>query len=65
MFTKSYYLFFLDDIFGEGSSDKIFENKYSLMKCAKVYAMVKDEWKKQLNTFSEIASKYSPERLER
>lgn len=56
---------FLDDIFGEGISDKIFKKKYSLMECAKIYAMVIDEAKSQFNSFSDIAKKYSPERLDR
>lgn len=56
---------FLDYVFGEGTSEENIEHKNSLRECIKVYEDVFKERDRQLNNFSEIANKYSPERVQR
>jgi hypothetical protein len=56
---------FLDYVFGEGTSDENIKHKNSLRECIKVYEDVFKEKERQLNNLSEIANKYSPERVQR
>ena len=54
---------FLDYVFGEGTSKKIFGDKNSLRDCIKAYEDIFKERDRQLNNLHEVMSKYSPDRL--
>ena len=56
---------FLDYVFGEGTSEKIFGNKDSLRDCLKAFEDIINERNRQLNNFKEVVNKYSPDRLKR
>ena len=56
---------FLDYVFGDGTSEKLFGNKNSLMECLKVYEDIIKERDRQLNNFKEVVDRYSPDRLKR
>ena len=54
---------FLDYVFGEGTSEKIFNGKDSLRDCTKAYEDIFKERDRQLNNLKEVMAKYSPDRL--
>ena len=56
---------FLDYVFGEGTSTKVFGDKNSLGDCIKAFEDIMNERNKQLNGINEIVNKYSPDRLKR
>ena len=56
---------FLDYVLGEGTSEKLFGEQNSLMKCLKAFEDIIEERNKQLENFKTIVNKYSPDRLER
>lgn len=56
---------FLDYVFGENISEKVFGNKDSLRDCLKAYEDIINERNRQLNNLNEIVEKYSPERVQR
>lgn len=56
---------FLDYVFGENISEKVFGNKDSLRDCLKAYEDIINERNRQLNNLDKIVEKYSPERVQR
>ena len=54
---------FLDCVFGDGTSEKLFGNKNSLRDCIKAYEDIFKERDRQLNNLAEVMNKYSPDRL--
>lgn len=56
---------FLDYVLGEGTSEKVFGEQNSLIKCLKAFEDIIEERNKQLENFKSIVNKYSPDRLER
>ena len=56
---------FLDYVFGEGISKKIFGEKDSLRQCLQAFEDIIEERNRQLNNFSDTIAKYSPDRLKR
>ena len=56
---------FLDDVLGEGSSEKLFGSKNSLSLCIKVYQDLINERNRQYENMQKIIDEYSPDRLER
>lgn len=56
---------FIDYVFGDGTSEKIFGNKNSLKMCVEIFEDIFKERDKQLNNINQKISLYSPERLQR
>jgi len=56
---------FIDYVFGDGTSEKIFGNKSSLKMCIEIFEDIFNERDKQLKSFNQKVSLYSPERLQR
>lgn len=56
---------FIDDVFGAGTSEQIFEGRNSLMECLQVYEDIINEKQKQNNILENAINKYSPDRLKR
>jgi len=56
---------FLDYVFGDGTSEKIFGNKNSLRNCLKAYEDIINERNRQLNNLKDVVDKYSPDRVQR
>jgi hypothetical protein len=56
---------FLDYVFGEGTSQKLFGDKNSLKECLKAFEDIINERNRQLENFKEVVNKYSPERLKK
>ena len=56
---------FLDNVLGEGTSEKIFGNKDSLNLCLDVYDEIIKTYQEQYKTYYERINKYSPDRLQR
>lgn len=56
---------FLDYVFGDNISEKIFGNKNSLRDCLKAYEDIINERNRQLNNLDKIVEMYSPERVQR
>lgn len=56
---------FLDYVFGEGTSQKIFKGKDSLNLCLKAYEDVIEARDKQYNELNDRINAYSPDRLKR
>lgn len=56
---------FLDYVFGEGTSEECFGEKDSLQLCLQVFEDIIKRKEKQTKEFNELASKYSPQRVER
>lgn len=56
---------FIDYVFGDGTSEKIFGNKNSLKMCVEIFEDIFNERDKQLNSLNQKVSLYSPERLQR
>ena len=56
---------FFDNVFGEGTSEKIFGNKDSLMECINAYEDTMNAYQEQYKEYYDRVSKYSPDRLER
>jgi hypothetical protein len=56
---------FFDNVFGEGTSEKIFGNKNSLMECANAYEDTMNAYQEQYKEYYEKVNQYSPDRLER
>jgi len=59
---------FIDYVFGEGSSEKAFKNKYSLKEHIEALEDIFNEYEKQINNLNDKYNKfsiYSPERLQR
>ena len=56
---------FFDYVFGDGTSKKIFGEKNSLKMCIEAFEDILEERQKQMKTFNEKISLYSPERLNR
>jgi len=54
---------FFDEAFGEGTSEKIFGNKYSLNMCISAFQQIIEAKLAQQDELDKIISKYSPERL--
>lgn len=56
---------FIDYVFGEGTSKEWFGEKDSLHLILQAFTDVINERDKQMNSINELASKYSPERVQR
>lgn len=56
---------FFDEVFGEGTSKKIFGNKTNLRECIKAVETLIDHVNKDTEEASKIINKYSPNRVER
>ncbi len=56
---------FLDYVFGEGTSEKLFGEKDSLHLCMKAFEDIINEKQKQVKSIDELVSKYSPDRVQR
>lgn len=56
---------FIDYVFGEGTSKEWFGEKDSLHLILQAFTDVIKEREKQMNSINELASKYSPERVQR
>ena len=56
---------FLDNVLGEGTSQKIFGNKDSLNLCADVYEEFMKTCQEQYNSYYQKINKYSPDRFQR
>jgi len=56
---------FLDDVLGEGSSEKLFGSKNSLILCIRVYQDLINERNRQYDNLQKVVDEYSPDRLER
>ena len=54
---------FFDEAFGEGTSEKIFGNRYSLSICVSAFQQIIEAKLAQQDELDKIISKYSPERL--
>ena len=54
---------FFDDLFGEGTSEKIFQEKNDLMLCLSAFQELVEAKVKSQNEFNSLVSKYSPDRL--
>ena len=56
---------FLDYVFGEGTSEKLFNGKDSLQQCLNAFEDIVKARDEQINNFDKLVSKYSPDRLKR
>lgn len=56
---------FLDYVFGEGTSNKVFGDKYSLSEAIEVFQIIIDEKNKQSEKFIGLKEKYSMDRVQR
>lgn len=59
---------FFDEIFGQGSSEKIFNGKRNYQKCLNAFKEIVDikkEQDKEIDTSLEYLEKYSPDRVKR
>lgn len=56
---------FFDEVFGEGTSKKIFENKTNLRECIKAVEAIIDHVNKDTEEANKIINKYSPNRATR
>lgn len=56
---------FIDYVFGEGKSKEWFGEKDSLNLILQTFVDIINEREKQMNSINELASKYSPERVQR
>lgn len=56
---------FLDYVFGDGTSNKIFGEKNSLKQCIETFEDIIKTRNEQLEKIDNTISKYSPERLKR
>ena len=56
---------FFDEVFGEGTSEKIFGNKTNLRECIKAVEALIDHVNKDTEEANKIINKYSPNRVER
>lgn len=56
---------FFDYVFGEGTSEKIFEGKDSLLLCTNAYEDIVNIRNKQYKEYYDKINKYSPERVQR
>ena len=56
---------FFDEVFGEGTSKKIFGNKTNLRECIKAVEALIDHVNKDTEEANKIINKYSPNRVER
>ena len=56
---------FFDEVFGEGTSKKIFGNRTNLRECIKAVETLIDHVNKDTEEANKIINKYSPNRVER
>ena len=56
---------FFDEVFGEGTSKKIFGNKTNLRECIKAVKTLIDHVNKDVEESNKIINKYSPNRVAR
>lgn len=56
---------FFDEVFGEGTSEKIFGNKTNLRECVKAVETIIDHVNKDAEEANNIINKYSPNRVSR
>jgi len=56
---------FLDYVFGEGTSQEVFEGKDSLHLCLKAFEDIINQKEEQVKSINNLVSKYSPERVQR
>ena len=56
---------FVDYVFGEGTSEKVFKGKDSLKECIEAFEDIFKERDKQLENLNNKINLYSPERLQR
>ena len=56
---------FLDYVFGDGTSQKLFGEKNSLHLCLKAFEDIIKEKERQVKNINELVSKYSPDRVQR
>ena len=56
---------FFDEVFGEGTSKKIFGNRTNLRECIKAVEALIDHVNKDTEEANKIINKYSPNRVER
>ena len=54
---------FFDDLFGEGTSEKIFQGKNDLMLCLSAFQELVEEKVKMQQEMNSLFAKYSPDRL--
>ena len=57
--------YFFDEVFGQGTSKKIFGNKTNLRECIKAVETLIDHVNKDVEEANKIINKYSPNRVER
>lgn len=56
---------FFDDVFGEGTSEAIFQGKSDLRACLQAASTVVEEANRQFSEIGELAKQYSPNRAQR
>ena len=56
---------FFDNVFGEGTSEKIFKGKDSLTQCLNAYEDTMNAYQEQYKSYYDRINKYSPDRLQR
>lgn len=56
---------FFDNVFGEGTSKKIFGDKNSLTECLNAYEDTMNTYQEQYKLYNDRINKYSPDRLQR
>ena len=54
---------FFDEVFGEGTSDKVFKGKNDLMLCLSAFQDLVNAKAKMQNEMNSLFAKYSPDRL--
>ena len=56
---------FIDYVLGNGTSEKLFENRNSLQECTNAFTQILEARDNQYKTFVEKVNKYSPDRVSR
>ena len=56
---------FIDYVFGNGTSEKLFGSKDSLHLCMKAFEDIINEKNKQVKSINDLVDKYSPDRVQR
>ncbi len=54
-----------DDIFGQGTAERLFQGKRNLVTCLRAFEEMVDQVGEQKATLDELVNRYSPERLQR
>ena len=56
---------FFDDVFGEGTSENVFQGKSDLRACLRAASAVVEEANRQFSELNSFGAKYSPNRAQR